>query len=184
MAKVCNPIYDTVFNAIINDARYTGILLGGILNKNIIDVEIKSCEKAERKGEQLKLSEIVFTFTIEQPNGFKDSYTIEFPTHDLNTNEYKYLPSDMIFRRLLYAALDEGRRNRVELEDERIIATVQKDKLEYELEEMQHELTETKNQLSAMIKFSASLGASPDQIAAKLGITRADVEKVINDLGK
>lgn len=46
MAKVCNPIYDTVFNAIINDARYTGILLGGILNNNIVDVEIKSCVKS------------------------------------------------------------------------------------------------------------------------------------------
>ena len=90
----------------------------------------------------------------------------------------------MIFRRLLYAALDEGRRNRVALEDERIIETVKRDKLEYELEEMQQELTETKNQLSAMIKLSASFGASPDQIAAQLGITSEEVEKVINDLKK
>ena len=109
---------------------------------------------------------------------------VDNPTHDLNTNEYKYLPSDMIFRRLLYAALDEGRRNRVALEDERIIETVKRDKLEYELEEMQQELTETKNQLSAMIKLSASFGASPDQIASQLGITRAEEEKEINDLKK
>ena len=46
------------------------------------------------------------------------------------------------------------------------------------------QLKEQQNQLAAMIKFSASLGASPDQIAAQLGITKAEVEKVINDLGK
>ena len=53
-----------------------------------------------------------------------------------------------------------------------------------QLSETKCQLTEAKGQLFAMIKFSASLGASPEQIAAQLGIPRAEVEKVINNLIK
>ena len=116
---------------------------------------------------------------------------------------------NVIFRRLLYAASDEQLRGNLDLEDyvERMITIqeAEKEDLEYELKEKQQQLaeakgqlteakgqlseakgqlTETKGQLFAMIKFSASLGASPEQIAAQLGIPRAEVEKVINDLGK
>ena len=33
MAKVCNPIYDTVFKYLVEDERVAKVLLGGILNK-------------------------------------------------------------------------------------------------------------------------------------------------------
>ena len=44
MAKVCNPIYDTVFKYLVEDERVAKVLLGGILNKKIEHVEIKGHE--------------------------------------------------------------------------------------------------------------------------------------------
>ena len=55
MAKVCNPIYDTVFKFLMEDERVAKVLLGGILNKKIETVEIKGHE-----------------CTIENPDGTKD----------------------------------------------------------------------------------------------------------------
>ena len=44
--------------------------------------------------------------------------------------------------------------------------------------EQQNQIAEQQNQLSAMIKLSSSLGATPEQIAAQLNIPISDVESV------
>ena len=48
--------------------------------------------------------------------------------------------------------------------------------------EQQNQIAEQQNQLSAMIKLSSSLGATPEQIAAQLNIPISDVESVIKGL--
>ena len=50
--------------------------------------------------------------------------------------------------------------------------------------EQQNQIAEQQNQLSAMIKLSSSLGATPEQIAAQLNIPISDVESVIKGLTK
>ena len=50
--------------------------------------------------------------------------------------------------------------------------------------EQQNQIAEQLNQLSAMIKLSSSLGATPEQIAAQLNIPISDVESVIKGLTK
>jgi len=92
---------------------------------------------------------------------------------------------NLIFRRLLYAASDEKLRGNLDLEDyaERMwtIQQAEKDDLEYELKETKQLLANQQNQLAASIKMLLSLGASPEQIAAQLGISLEDVEKVTNN---
>lgn len=79
MAKVCNPIYDTVFKYLMEDERVAKVLLGGILNKKIVNVEIKGHECAYQSDENtsLKLLRFDFAGTIENPDGTKETVTIE-----------------------------------------------------------------------------------------------------------
>jgi len=79
MAKVCNPIYDTVFKFLVEDERVAKVLLGGILNKKIISVEIKGhdCAYQSDKESNLKLLRFDFAGTIENPDGTKETVTIE-----------------------------------------------------------------------------------------------------------
>jgi len=319
MAKVCNPIYDTVFKYLMEDERVAKVLLGGILNKKIVNVEIKGHECAYQSDENnsLKLLRFDFAGTIENPDGTKETVTIELqkasepeevmrfrkyfglqmasesnadavtkhrrdkdktpyivkkPRHiygifilghslgkgfeyplikgstvfydeDDNVLNFKtqceflkgmtyhlyiiqipFLPEkpkkplekilrafdqrykleydskylelsedkdkdsgyNVIFNRLLYAAADEQLRGNLDLEDyaERLhtIREAEKEDLEDELKETKVELSEAKNQLAAMIKFSASLGASPKQIAAQLNIPINEVKTVIKNL--
>ena len=79
MAKVCNPIYDTVFKFLMEDERVAKVLLGGILNKKIETVEIKGHECAYQSDENnsLKLLRFDFAGTIENPDGTKETVTIE-----------------------------------------------------------------------------------------------------------
>lgn len=313
MAKVCNPIYDTVFKYLVEDERVAKVLLGGILNKKIEHVEINEYHSENT----LKFLRFDFAGTIENPDGTKETVTIElqkasepeevmrfrsyfglqmaskanadsitkyhrdkdktpytvlkarhiygifilghslgkgfeYPlikgntvfydednnvldfetqceflkgmTYDLYIIQIPFLPErpkkplekmfrafdqrykvandskyleltedededsgyNVIFRRLLYAASDEQLRGNLDLEDyvERMITIqeAEKEDLEYELKETKTQLAEKDNQLSAMIKFSASLGATPDQIAAQLNIPISDVETVIKGL--
>ncbi len=50
--------------------------------------------------------------------------------------------------------------------------------------EQQNQIAEQQNQLSTMIKFSASLGATSEQIANQLNIPISDVKTVIKGLTK
>ena len=50
MAKVCNPIYDTVFKYLMEDERVAKVLLGSILNKKIVAVEILELRKTVYKA--------------------------------------------------------------------------------------------------------------------------------------
>lgn len=78
MAKVCNPIYDTVFKYLVEDERVAKVLLGGILNKKIENVEIKGHECAYQNDDNnLKLLRFDFAGTIENPDGTKETVTIE-----------------------------------------------------------------------------------------------------------
>jgi len=78
MAKVCNPIYDTVFKYLVEDERVAKVLLGGILNKKIETVEIKGHECAYQNDDNnLKLLRFDFAGTIENPDGTKETVTIE-----------------------------------------------------------------------------------------------------------
>nr|MCR4561335.1 hypothetical protein [Bacteroidales bacterium] len=78
MAKVCNPIYDTVFKYLVEDERVAKVLLGCILNKKIVHVEIKGHESTYRDDDnQLKLLRFDFAGTIENPDGTKETVTIE-----------------------------------------------------------------------------------------------------------
>ncbi|MCR4560200.1 MAG: hypothetical protein K5685_08985 [Bacteroidales bacterium] len=330
MAKVCNPIYDTVFKYLVDDERVAKVLLGGILNKKIVSVEIKGhdCAYQSDEGSNLKLLRFDFAGTIENPDGTKETVTIELQkasepeevmrfrkyfglqmaseanadavtkyrrdkektpyivkkprhiygifilghslgkgfeyslikgnpvfydednnvlnfktqceflkgmTYDLYIIQIPFLPEkpkkplekilrafdqrykleydskylelsedkdddsgyNVIFRRLLYAAADEQLRGNLDLEDyaERLYAirAAEKEDLEDELKEKNQLLVEQKSQLmeqenqlakkdqqlAAMIKFSASFGATPNQIAAQLNISIDEVKKVL-----
>ena len=44
MAKVYNPIYDTIFKHLMTDKKAAKVLLGNLLQKNIIDLTLKNNE--------------------------------------------------------------------------------------------------------------------------------------------
>lgn len=78
MAKVCNPIYDTVFKYLIEDERVAKVLIGGILNKKIVSVKIQGHECSYQNDDNyLKLLRFDFAGTIENPDGTKETVTIE-----------------------------------------------------------------------------------------------------------
>ena len=99
MAKVFNPIYDTVFKYLMEDKRVAKVLLGGILSKNIVDVEIKSHEHAENESGKLKLQYVEFVVNIKNPQGSYNTYTIE--VRDLDKKEFQNLPSEVIFEQFM-----------------------------------------------------------------------------------
>lgn len=184
MVKVYNPIYDTVFKYLMEDERIQIAILDGILNKNIIDVEIKSSEHAEHKGDQLRLSSIEFSVTIGTPNGNSETKSLILQKPIMP--EFHYSPSDLIFRRLLYAAFDKKNQSNLRLEDEmeyeRIIEIKELEELRNELQYANSKLVEKNNQLAAALKMLTSLGATSEQIAAQLNIPITDVETVIKSL--
>ncbi len=196
MAKVCNPIYDTVFKFLMEDERVAKVLLGGILNKKIETVEIKGHECTIENPD----GTIQIPFLPEKPKkplekmlrAFDQRYKLEYDSKYLELSEDKDKDSDfnIIFNRLLYAAADEQLRGNLDLEDyaERLFAfrKAEKEDLEYELKETKVELgeakvelKETKNQLAASIKLLHSVGISPAQIAAQLNISIDEVNKVL-----
>lgn len=78
MAKVCNPIYDTVFKYLVEDERVAKVLLGGILGKKIEKVEVKGHEGTYHSDDNnLKLLRFDFAGYIENPDGTKETVTIE-----------------------------------------------------------------------------------------------------------
>jgi len=77
MAKVCNPIYDTVFKYLMEDKRSAKVLLGCILNKKIVDVDIQGHDHAYQGDNQLQLLRIDFAGVIENSDGTRETVTIE-----------------------------------------------------------------------------------------------------------
>jgi hypothetical protein len=162
-------------------------------DNNVLDFETQ-CEFL--KGMTYDLYIIQIPFLPERPKKPLEKMFRAFDQRYKVANDSKYLELtedededsgyNVIFRRLLYAASDEQLRGNLDLEDyvERMITIqeAEKEDLEYELKETKTQLAEKDNQLSAMIKFSASLGATPDQIAAQLNIPISDVETVIKGL--
>lgn len=184
MGKVYNPIYDTLFKYLMEDERIKIAVLDGILNKNIIDVEIKSSEHAEHKGDQLRISSIEFSVTIGTPNGGSETKSLILQKPIMPKSHYS--PSDLIFRKLLYAALDKNNKSNLRLEDEmeyeRMIEKKELEALKSDLQYANNKLAEKDNQLAASLKMLSSLGATPDQIAAQLNIPISEVERVIKGL--
>lgn len=76
MAKVFNPIYDTVFKYLMDDKRVAKVLLGGILDKKITDISVMSQEHIYPSKDELKLLRIDFAATISTGNK-KETVTIE-----------------------------------------------------------------------------------------------------------
>lgn len=97
-----------------------------------------------------------------------------------------YSPSDLIFRKLLYAALDKNNKSNLRLEDEmeyeRMIEKKELEALKSDLQYANNKLAEKDNLLAASLKMLSSLGATPDQIATQLSIPISDVESVIKGL--
>ncbi len=77
MAKVFNPIYDTVFKYLMEDNKVAKVLLGGILEKKITDISVLSHEHIMPSKDELKLMRIDFAATIVNSAGEKETVTIE-----------------------------------------------------------------------------------------------------------
>ena len=77
MVRVFNPIYDTVFKYLVEDERVAKILLGGILDKKIESVSMKSNDHIITTPDDLKLLRIDFAATIINDDGSKEVATIE-----------------------------------------------------------------------------------------------------------
>lgn len=76
MAKVFNPIYDTVFKYLLDDQRVAKVLLGGILDKKITELIPMEQEHIYPSNDELKLLRIDFAATITS-NGKNETVTIE-----------------------------------------------------------------------------------------------------------
>ncbi|MBO7143571.1 MAG: hypothetical protein J6W13_01910 [Salinivirgaceae bacterium] len=77
MAKVYNPIYDSVFKHLMTDKKAAKVLLGNLLQKHIDDLTLKNNEYTVVSQDGVKIVRLDFAATIIGENGDKELATIE-----------------------------------------------------------------------------------------------------------
>ena len=140
----------------------------------------------------LHVEKILSIFDQRNKDKDKEIYVnIDDDNHDDNT-EYQAL-----VRRLLKGTADNQLRGDLDFEEEMLRKferdRIDKNDLKYQIEETKKQLAEKdntiieqrnqlvaqQNQLAAMVRMSASLGASPEQIAATLNIPLSEVREIL-----
>ena len=111
MAKIANPIYDTVFKYLMEDERCAKVLLGALLNCKITEITMKQTEVSQKIKDQLEIYRLDFSAKILDDNGKENAVTIELQKAKLESDVVrfrKYLASQYTSESNIRK---EGRRN-------------------------------------------------------------------------
>ena len=80
MTLIANPIYDSVFKYMMEDDRVAKILLSALLQKDIIDLQMKPHEYTEMMQTRISMLRIDFAATVRNQDGSTQLILIETET--------------------------------------------------------------------------------------------------------
>ena len=90
MAKIANPIYDTVFKYLMEDKKCAMFLLGAMLNCKISNVELKQTEVSQKIKDQLEIYRLDFSANIIDDEGNEKAVTIELQKAKLESDVVRF----------------------------------------------------------------------------------------------
>ena len=77
MLTIANPIYDSVFKFLMEDMRVARTILSALLKKNIVKVELRPHEYANKQRDSLSMFRIDFGGTVREDDGREYTVLIE-----------------------------------------------------------------------------------------------------------
>ncbi len=107
MIQIANPIYDSVFKYIMQNNKVCMILLGALLNRDIIEVEVISNELVRAGLKKFAVLRLDFLAKIKNPDGTVETVSIELQKSEKSTEIARF--------RSYLASLYDTRANDVEV---------------------------------------------------------------------
>ena len=107
MIQIANPIYDSVFKYIMQNNKVCMILLGALLNRDIIEVEVISNELVRAGLKKFAVLRLDFLAKIKNPDGSVETVSIELQKSEKSTEIARF--------RSYLASLYDTRANDVEV---------------------------------------------------------------------
>jgi hypothetical protein len=107
MIQIANPIYDSVFKYIMQNNKVCIILLGALLNRDIIEVEVISNELVRAGLKKFAVLRLDFLAKIKNPDGSIETVSIELQKSEKSTEIARF--------RSYLASLYDTRANDVEV---------------------------------------------------------------------
>ena len=91
--KIANPIYDVVFKFLMEDVRIARTILSALLKKDIVKVEVRPHEYANKQRDKISVFRIDFGATVREKDGTEHLVLIELqktwlPTETLRFRQY------------------------------------------------------------------------------------------------
>ena len=90
MTLIANPIYDSVFKYLMEDKRVAKILLSALLQKDIIDLQMKPHEYTEMMQTRISMLRIDFAATVRNQDGSTQLILIELQKTWLATETLRF----------------------------------------------------------------------------------------------
>lgn len=90
MTLIANPIYDSVFKYMMEDDRVAKILLSALLQKDIIDLQMKPHEYTEMMQTRISMLRIDFAATVRNQDGSTQLILIELQKTWLTTETLRF----------------------------------------------------------------------------------------------
>lgn len=90
MTLIANPIYDSVFKYMMEDDRVAKILLSALLQKDIIDLQMKPHEYTEMMQTRISMLRIDFAATVRNQDGSTQLILIELQKTWLATETLRF----------------------------------------------------------------------------------------------
>ena len=107
MIQIANPIYDSVFKYMMQNNKVCVILLGALLNRDVIEVEVTSNELVRADLKKFAVLRLDFLAKIKNPDGTIETVSIELQKSEKSTEIARF--------RSYLASLYDTRANDVEV---------------------------------------------------------------------
>ena len=85
MIQIANPIYDSVFKYMMQNNKVCIILLGALLNRDVIEVEVVNNELLRVEMRKFAVLRLDFIAKIKNPDGSIETVSIELQKSEKST---------------------------------------------------------------------------------------------------
>ena len=107
MIQIANPIYDSVFKYMMQNNKVCVILLGALLNRDVVEVEVVNNELIRVEMRKFAVLRLDFLAKIKNPDGTIETVSIELQKSEKST--------EIVLFRSYLASLYDTRANDVEV---------------------------------------------------------------------
>ena len=90
MAIIANPVYDTVFNFLMEDNRVAKILLSALLQKEVVELHVRQHEYAKKVKREISVLRIDFSAKVRDKDGKENLVLIELQKTWLETETLRF----------------------------------------------------------------------------------------------